>query len=42
MGVLGARDHHQLPPVWLTEVEEVEQLVPAVGLVRQELLLVGA
>ena len=33
MGVLGALCHHRLPLVWLVEVEDVEQLVPAVKVV---------
>ena len=33
MGVLGALRHCRLPPVWLAEVEDVEQLVLVVKVV---------
>ena len=39
MGVPGALRHHQLPPVWSVEVEDINLLVLAVGLVRQVLVL---
>ena len=39
MGVLGALHCHRLPPVWLVEVEDVEQLVPVVKVVLLVLVL---
>ena len=39
MGVPGALHHHQLPLVQSAEVEDVELLVPVVGLVQVVLVL---